>query len=50
MMYRKAKCFHDDKIAEQVLETNDVAKIKALGRLVSGYDDHHWNGVRQVVV
>ena len=50
MMYRKAKCFHDDKIAEQILETNDVAKIKALGRLVSGYDDHHWNGVRQVVV
>ena len=50
MMYRKATCFHDDKIAEQILETNDVAKIKALGRLVSGYDDHHWNGVRQVVV
>ena len=50
MMYRKATCFHDDKIAAQILETNDVAKIKALGRLVSGYDDHHWNGVRQVVV
>ena len=50
MMYRKASCFHDDKIAAQILETNDVAKIKALGRLVSGYDDHHWNGVRQVVV
>ncbi len=50
MMYRKATCFHDDKIAAQILETNDVAKIKALGRLVSGYDDHYWNGVRQVVV
>ncbi|MBR4021868.1 MAG: NADAR family protein [Ruminococcus sp.] len=50
MMYRKATCFHDDKIAAQILETNAVAKIKALGRLVSGYDDHHWNGVRQVVV
>ena len=50
MMYRKAECFHDDKTAAQILETNDVAKIKALGRLVSGYDDHHWNGVRQVVV
>lgn len=50
MMYRKAKCFYDDKISEQILETNDVAKIKAFGRLVSGYDDHHWNGVRQVVV
>ncbi len=50
MMYRKATCFYDDKIAAQILETNNVAKIKALGRLVSGYDDHHWNGVRQVVV
>ena len=50
MMYRKATCFHDDKIAAQILETNDVAKIKALGRLVPGYDDHYWNGVRQVVV
>ena len=27
-----------------------LQKIKALGRLVSGYDDHHWNGVCQVVV
>ncbi|MBR4023612.1 MAG: NADAR family protein [Ruminococcus sp.] len=50
MMYRKANCFHDDKIATQILETNDVAKIKALGRLVSGYDDHYWNGVRQIIV
>ena len=50
MMYRKATCFHDDKIAAQILETNDVAKIKALGRLVSGYDDHYWNGVRQIIV
>lgn len=50
MMYRKANCFHDDKIATQILEINDVAKIKALGRLVSGYDDHYWNGVRQIIV
>lgn len=50
MMYRKANCFHDDKIATQILEINDVAKIKALGRLVSGYDDHYWNGLRQIIV
>ena len=28
----------------------DVARIKDLGRLVSGYDDHIWNGVRQIVI
>ena len=30
--------------------TDDVAEIKALGRGVSGYDDHYWNGVRQVII
>ncbi len=50
MMYRKAVCFGDVKVAEQILATEDVAKIKALGRLVSGYDESLWNGVRQIVV
>lgn len=50
MMYRKAVCFHDDKIASQILATDDVAQIKALGRLVSGYNENRWNGVRQIVV
>ena len=50
MMYKKAVCFHDDNVAAQILETNDVAQIKALGRLVHNYNDHHWNGVRQIVV
>lgn len=50
MMYRKAVCFQDKKIAEQILQTNDVAQIKALGRSVSGYDDNYWNGIRQIVV
>lgn len=35
MMYRKAICFDDDKVAAQILATEDVAEIKALGRLVS---------------
>ena len=47
MMYQKAMCFNDNDIAAQILETDDVAQIKALGRLVHNYNDHHWNGVRQ---
>lgn len=50
MMYRKAVCFGDEEIAGQILETDDVARIKRLGRAVSGYVDHVWNGVRQVIV
>ena len=50
MMYRKAVCFHDNGIAAQILGTEDVARIKELGRLVSGYDEHRWNGMRQLIV
>ena len=50
MMYKKAVCFQDQDIAQRILATDDVAEIKSLGRVVSGYDDHYWNGVRQVVV
>ena len=50
MMYRKAVCFGDDKVAAQILVTEDVAEIKTLGRLVSGYNESLWNGVRQIVV
>ena len=50
MMYRKAVCFGDDKVAAQILVTEDVTEIKTLGRLVSGYDESLWNGVRQIVV
>lgn len=50
MMYHKAVCFGDEKVAAQILTTEDVAEIKALGRLVSGYDERLWNGVRQIVV
>ena len=41
--------FNED-IAAQILATSDVAEIKALGRLVLGYDDNWWNGVRQIIV
>lgn len=50
MMYRKAICFGDEAVAKQILTTDDVAEIKALGRKVSNYDDNVWNGVRQIMV
>ena len=50
MMYRKAVCFHDEEIASRIMKTDDVSEIKQLGRLVSGYDDNVWNGIRQIVV
>ena len=50
MMHQKALCFHDDDVARQILETDDVSEIKQLGRMISGYDDITWNGVRQIIV
>ena len=50
VMARKAVCFHDEASAAQILATEDVARIKELGRRVSNYVDHHWNGIRQIVV
>ena len=50
MMYQKAICFKDNKIAEDILKTDNVSEIKTLGRKVSNYDDHMWNGVRQIII
>lgn len=50
MMYKKAEYFKDEIIAAEILKTNDVAYIKALGRSVAGYNENHWNGIRQIVV
>ncbi|MCF2554012.1 NADAR family protein [Faecalicatena contorta] len=50
MMYKKAFYFQDNVIAEQILDTQDVARIKELGRFVSGYNDSIWNGIRQIIV
>ena len=50
MMYKKAVCFGDKDTADKILATNDVVKIKALGRLVANYNENYWNGVRQIVV
>ena len=32
-----------------MLDADDVVEIKALGRMVSGYDERLWNGIRQIV-
>lgn len=50
MMYQKATLFHDAETAEQILNTDNVGKIKALGRSVKNYDDVIWNGMRQLIV
>lgn len=50
MMYRKAIFFGDEVVATNILATHDASQIKALGRQVSNYDEHIWNGIRQIVV
>lgn len=50
MMYSKARVFGDNQTAAQSMGTSDVARIKKFGRLVKGYNDHVWNGVRQIIV
>lgn len=50
MMWCKAICFGDNEIAKKIIDTDDVALIKKLGRSVSKYDENYWNGVRQIVV
>ena len=50
MMYQKALLFEDREIAEQILHTQNVGKIKALGRSVMNYEDLIWNGMRQLIV
>ena len=50
MMYRKAICFGDEAVSKNILSTDDASQIKALGRQVKNYDEHIWNGIRQIVV
>ncbi len=50
MMYKKAVCFGDKDMANKILATDDVAEIKAFGRLVANYNESCWNEVRQIVV
>ena len=38
MMYQKALQFQDTEIAQQILQTDNPGKVKALGRSVRNYD------------
>ncbi len=50
MMYNKAIYMQDEEVANKILKTNDVAKIKQLGREVTNYNESLWNGIRQIVI
>lgn len=50
MMYTKARTFGDASSAASILATDNVGKIKAIGRSVENYSDTVWNGLRQIVV
>lgn len=50
MMYQKALLFDDREMGEKILDTDNVGKIKALGREVKNYEDILWNGLRQLIV
>lgn len=50
MMYQKAILFDDMEIGKQILAVQHPAIVKELGRKVSGFDEHTWNGVRQIIV
>ena len=50
LMWKKAKVFNDIKIADKILKTDNQAKIKALGRKVSNYDEEVWSTIRYAVM
>ena len=50
MMYGKAKLFGDMETQDKILDVTDVAKIKALGREVKGFDDAVWTANREQIV
>ncbi|CAN9093874.1 unnamed protein product [Alternaria alternata] len=43
MMVQKARCFGDEKVAKQMLETTNPKKHKDLGRQVRGFDAKVWD-------
>lgn len=50
MMYEKAILFHDQETANKILQTDNVAEIKALGRTVQNFDDTVWGQSREEIV
>ena len=49
-MYEKAILFQDQQTAEKILGTDDVAEIKALGRMVRNFDEKIWREKRVSIV
>jgi ribA/ribD-fused uncharacterized protein len=50
MMYHKAMIFLDREIAKQIMNTDDVRKIKNLGRQVKNYNEDVWKYFRSKIV
>ena len=50
MMYEKALLFQDQETAAKILQTDNVAEIKALGRTVRHFDDNVWIKTREEIV
>ncbi|MFY7936278.1 MAG: NADAR family protein [Flavobacterium sp.] len=50
MMYHKAMVFLDREIAQKIMQTDDVRKIKELGRQVKNYNEYVWKYFRSKVV
>lgn len=50
MMARKAELFGDYEILEQIMETDDPAAQKALGKKVLGFDVDTWEAVARDIV
>ncbi len=50
MMYFKATTFNDMETAQKILETNDPAKHKELGRSVKNFNPEVWDSVATEVV
>lgn len=49
-MWKKAKTFGDEEIAEKILKAKTPKEAKKLGREVRGYDEGTWNKIRTEVM
>jgi len=50
MMYKKAKLFKDERSANEILATPDPKRAKALGRSITNFDEHTWDGKKWDIV
>lgn len=50
MMYKKAELFNDKDTAIKILATNDVKKIKQLGREVKNFNNDVWDAEKLKIV